>query len=53
MQDLIILPYIACDMQNMQKNVHDMQNMPLETFYADSEYALSTGPGGTLLMVLG
>ena len=24
---LMILPYIACNMQNMQKNMHDMQNM--------------------------
>ncbi len=27
MQVLMILPYIACNMQNMQKNMHDMQNM--------------------------
>ncbi len=27
MQVLIILLYIACNMQNMQKNMHDMQNM--------------------------
>jgi hypothetical protein len=27
MQVLMILPYIACNMHDMQKNMHDMQNM--------------------------
>ncbi len=40
MQVLMVLPYIACNMQNMQKNVYDMKICELHFQYA--EYALLT-----------